>query len=226
MAETRRPVFVISGVSAGLGEALCHLLLEQGKTVVCIGRNFTSEQKASTGARLIACDLSSSENLEQLSLDAALTGHDEVIFLSNAGVIEPVGLAGEPDFAAVTSSLHVNALAPPAIAAAILRAAAQAKLTFVNISSGATSRAVAGWSAYCAGKAAASAYFDCVALERPDIRVIHRDPGVMNTGMQTAIRSHNTSQFPRHEEFMRFKSDKKLRDPRSVAAEILEEVGV
>ena len=104
----------------------------------------------SKGRAIIAswshCDFSSVENLQHLSLEHVLEGHDEVIFLSNAGTIEPIGLVGKTDFASVAECFHVNALAPAAIANAILRDAGPAKLTFVNISSGAAHRPIAGWS--------------------------------------------------------------------------------
>jgi spore coat polysaccharide biosynthesis protein SpsF len=225
MAECgARPVFVISGTSAGLGEALCSRLLALGHIVVCIGRRFTAAQRASDRAILITCDLSSSDELNGLSLDRELAGFDRVTFFSNAGVVEPIGLAGQVPPSALAIALHVNALAPAAIAVAIIRAAGEAQLTFVNISSGAAHRPIAGWSAYCAGKAAARAWFDCVAMEYPGIRVIERDPGVMDTGMQAAIRSHGAAKFPRRDEFVRLKDDNRLNDPGAVAAAILTEL--
>jgi len=225
------PVFVISGVSTGLGEALCRQLLELGKMVVCIGRNFTAEQRAAAekhSAKLIACDLSSSDGLNNLALETALAGHDAVTFFSNAGTVAPIGLAGAVNLSAMSASFNLNVLAPAAIVSAILRATAGSdiKLTFFNISSGAARHAIAGWSAYCAGKAAASAYFNCLALERTDIKVVERDPGVMDTAMQAIIRAHTPTQFPRHDEFMRLKEDNKLNHPDTVAAAILGEAGV
>jgi benzil reductase ((S)-benzoin forming) len=227
---TPGPVFVISGVSAGLGEALCSHLLGMGRAVVGIGRSFTTAQIDAAemqSCKLMHCDLSSLDDLEGLSLETVLDGHDEVVFLSNAGTVEPVGLVGQSGLADIATSFHVNYLAPAAIASAIIRATATggARLTFVNISSGAARRPIPGWSAYCAGKAAASAYFKCIAAERPEIRVIERDPGVMDTGMQAAIRSHTPAQFPPHDDFMRLKTDNKLLDPKAVAAALLEEIG-
>jgi NADP-dependent 3-hydroxy acid dehydrogenase YdfG len=228
MAERgTRSAFLISGTSTGLGEALCSQLLAQGHTVLCIGRHFTAAQQASERAILITCDLSSSDALSVLSLDRELAGFDEVTFFSNAGTVEPIGLAGGTDPAALAASLHVNALAPAVIATAIIRATAgHARLTFVNISSGAARRAIAGWSAYCAGKAAARAYFDCVAAEYPDIHIIERDPGVMDTEMQAVIRAHTAAEFPRHSEFVRLKDNNRLSEAGAVATAILKECGV
>jgi len=230
--DDSRQIFIVSGISSGLGEAIFGQLLEMGKRAIGIGRRFTPmQQNAARQSRckLITCDLANADSLRALPLEPALTeyAHDEVVFFSNAGVVEPIGRVGIADISAVASSLSINALAPIAIASLILRATPQpAKFIFVNISSGAASHAIAGWSAYCTGKAAARAWFQCLAAERPDIRVLDRDPGVMDTAMQATIRAQQPQEFPRHEEFLRLKTDNRLRAPLDVARGLLAEIGI
>ena len=67
------------------------------------------------------------------------------------------GFAGEMDAAAYTRNVLLNSAAPQVLGDAFLRAAArtEASCQLVNISSGAANNAYAGWSSYCAGKAAA-----------------------------------------------------------------------
>lgn len=63
--------------------------------------------------------------------------------------------------------------------------------TIINISSGAATGALEGWSHYCASKAAVLSLTKCADLEFSDhgIRVIGLSPGTVATHMQVAIKA-------------------------------------
>ncbi|HXZ48651.1 MAG TPA: SDR family NAD(P)-dependent oxidoreductase, partial [Usitatibacter sp.] len=95
----------------------------------------------------------------------------------------------------------------------------------VNISSGAGRRPVAGWSAYCVAKAGLDMASRVAALEARErgaaVEVTSLAPGVVDTGMQAAVRSVSEADFPDVERFRRMKAEGALRSAGDVAADIL-----
>ncbi len=69
----------------------------------------------------------------------------------------------------------------------------------VNISSGAATSALEGWSHYCSTKAAVLSLTACAAKEYGEqgIRVVGLSPGTVATGMQTAIRASGVNPVSR-----------------------------
>ena len=68
----------------------------------------------------------------------------------------------------------------------------------VNVSSGAARKPYAGWSVYCAAKAAVDRMTECVALEEAahGLRAYALAPGVIDTDMQALIRATPAARFP------------------------------
>ena len=68
---------------------------------------------------------------------------------------------------------------------------AQGSGVIVNVSSGAATSALEGWSHYCSSKAAALSLTRCADREYADkgIRVVGMSPGTVATEMQDAIRA-------------------------------------
>jgi benzil reductase ((S)-benzoin forming) len=102
-------------------------------------------------------------------------------------------------------------------------------LTFVNISSGAANRPIAGWATYCSSKAFTKMFFDVLATQtknNPDIKIKTIDPGVIDTSMQQLIRNANNHDFPEQPIFRQLNEEGKLRKPSDVAEEIIKEINV
>ncbi|MGF1527467.1 MAG: SDR family NAD(P)-dependent oxidoreductase, partial [Candidatus Competibacterales bacterium] len=93
----------------------------------------------------------------------------------------------------------------------------------INISSGAAQNAYAGWSAYCASKAAVDRFSEAVALEEADtpLRVHAVAPGVVDTDMQRRIRGATVEQFPAVAKFHQLKAEGRFNSPDHVARELL-----
>ncbi len=90
----------------------------------------------------------------------------------------------------------------------------------VMISSGAASTAYAGWSAYCAGKAALDQWVRAVGEEqrhRGNVRVAAIAPGVVATAMQEQIRTTSRDDFPAVARFRELHDEDELADPAKVA---------
>lgn len=216
-------VAIITGGSRGLGAALCAEYQNRGWAVIEFSR-------AAPHPFSVELDLADARRTAAL-LDGALSSVaeadiDEVVVVSNAAVLGPVGPLERAEPAAIERHLAVNVTAP----ALLVRAFAtrfqehDCPKTFVNISSGAASKGYAGWSLYCASKAATDNLVRAVALEQQmraqPIRAFNVNPGVMDTDMQTLVRSADIEDFPELERYLRLKSEGRLAAPGRVAGAI------
>jgi len=218
---------IVTGASRGLGFELLDLLVAAGAKPIALGRRLDPRHEAAAARNaciFVAADFSVLPRLEQIDLASALPQTtDEIVLISNAGSVEPIGTLGAIDSASLAAAFAVNALTP-AILARKLLAAADSRLTrlrILNISTGAARRPLPGLAAYCASKAAAAMIFDCLAIERPDVAIEHIDPGVLDTDMQSMLRSADDQALPVRQMFASFETEAKLRHPRDVAREIL-----
>lgn len=215
---------VLTGVSRGLGNALHNVFafeesLKDQK--IFISRNISAELKRSSTADYISLDFS------YLLQDVGLIQIDSrskcIIFINNSGTIEPIGQAAQMLPGELEKSMHVNCLAPLQLAQhlTLVSQAAGIKLFIIDVSSGAANRPIRGWLAYCMSKAAAKMALDVIAAENEHVEVLHFDPGVMDTDMQTLVRSQSVSNMPDVDLFKKLKADQKLKDTSEVAKELL-----
>jgi benzil reductase ((S)-benzoin forming) len=214
----------VTGASRGLGRALAATAPDDAE-VVDISRSGSDLP----GVRHVAADLSSPDGWARLGdlLDDELAGYDgdRVTFVHNAGTLTPMGFAGEVDDAAYTANVLLNAAAPQVLGHRFLRAVAdlECRRELVLLSSGAARTAYPGWSSYGAAKAAVDQWVRAVAAEqaqRGGVRVHAVAPGVVDTGMQDAIRGMDERDFPRVARFRELHAEGALRDPDEVARQL------
>jgi NAD(P)-dependent dehydrogenase (short-subunit alcohol dehydrogenase family) len=92
----------------------------------------------------------------------------------------------------------------------------------VNISSGAAVKAIEGWSAYCVAKAGLTHLTRLLAAEEPEIITVALRPGVVDTAMQTLIRSEGAKAMAAEKwaSFRELKETGQLLDPSIPAGKI------
>ena len=221
-----RTIFV-SGVSRGLGRAIFECLIEHAAQPVGIGRKFTNYHFTSARndqCTLVQCDLNAINQLVALDLSIGiLSDTTELVFINNAGVIEPIAQIGHLNELDLSASITTNIMAPILLTNKLVEISQQRglRLKIVNITSGAASRPLVGWSVYCTGKAAVRFFFDCLRAEHPAIGISHIDPGVLDTDMQRSVRLSSDIEFPQRPHFDRLNQDGRLRDPWEIAREII-----
>lgn len=220
---------IITGASKGLGASIAKRMITEGTGILSVSRTENPElvKLAAENQVFYAhyfCNLSSTVDLERaLSEVTALLQEKkpEILYVfNNAGVIDPIGTAGNLDHAAFIQNAHVNLIAPIMISNILLREVSS-DMVIVNITSGAAERPIQGWSAYCSTKAGLNMFTETAALELQtegsSHKIIAFSPGIMDTEMQGTIRSSTKEAFHDLEKFQAYKENGQLRDTDTVA---------
>ncbi|QGZ63218.1 SDR family oxidoreductase [Paraburkholderia acidisoli] len=223
---------IVTGHTRGLGAAMAELLLERRIDVLGLGRgsNTTLAARNATQYAEAIVDLADPAALERwlgsASFDTFVEGADCVVLINNAGSVEPIAPLGAQDANAIARAVTLNVAAPLMLAnalAATRALGANASRRIVHISSGAARNAYAGWSVYCATKAALDHHARAVALDAPaGVRICSLAPGVIDTGMQATIRSTSTDHFPLRERFEQLKENGQLTSPEAAARQVVD----
>jgi NAD(P)-dependent dehydrogenase (short-subunit alcohol dehydrogenase family) len=214
---------VVTGASRGLGAGLAATFQELGMRLGLCARGAPA---LSGGERVLTSCL---DVTDAVAVDAftdrvvARFGRID-LWINNAGVLEPIERLRDVTAEAFRHHLDVNVtgvfLGTRAFARHVRSRAGEGVL--INISSGAARRPYAGWSAYCAAKAAVDRLTECVALEEADagLRAHSVAPGVIDTHMQERIRHVDESRFPAVERFRDLKREGTFNTPAFVAREL------
>ena len=123
-------------------------------------------------------------------------------------------------------AVALNVSAPLVLADALVAATAGCgDRRIVHISSGAARNPYAGWSVYCATKAALDMHARAVQLDAvAGLRVASLAPGVIDTDMQAQIRASAEGDFPLRERFEALKRDGQLASADDVARRLVAHV--
>lgn len=210
---------IVTGGSSGLGQALLRHAPRPGPRI-----DVSRSGPPPEADRHLAADLSTPATWSDTG--AALRAiiaepWDELVVVHSAGMVEPIGFAGEVDDATYERSVLLGAAGQVLghhVLAALGDRAASAQL--VMISSGAAQSVYAGWSAYGAGKAALEQWVRNVGeeqRERGGARVLAIAPGTVATAMQSAVRATDATAFPRVDKFRALHAEEQLTSPDDAA---------
>jgi NAD(P)-dependent dehydrogenase (short-subunit alcohol dehydrogenase family) len=239
-------VAIITGHSRGLGSALTDELLARGVAVLGLSRHLrepqghaslavTTERAAeATTLQQVALDLSDSAALAAWLATDALAHFtaqaSQVLLFNNAGLVQPMGAPGRQSASAIATTVALNVAAPLMLADALVATTAgrterHTELRIVHISSGAARTPYAGWSVYCATKAALDMHARTVQLDGvPGLRVASVAPGVIDTDMQACIRATPAGDFPMKGRFEALHHDGQLARASDVARRLVAHV--
>jgi NAD(P)-dependent dehydrogenase (short-subunit alcohol dehydrogenase family) len=221
---------IVTGHTRGLGAGIAAALLARGVRVLGIARGMHEALAGAHGDRLTErrLDLGDAaalaEWIESGELNRFLEGAELALLVNNAGIVQPVGGLDQQQASAVVRAVTLNVAAPLALSAAFVAASRRARdRRILHLSSGASSTPIAGWSVYCASKAALDHHARTVALDRtPDLRTGSIAPGVIDTDMQASIRDTPDEQFPDRARFVALKRQGQLRDPDEVGSALVD----
>ena len=228
MAHTPSPrdAAIVTGHSRGLGAAVADELTRRGVAVLGVSR--TRRPRGAPNVVEHSVDLADAERcvawLQSGAMADFLDGAERAMLVNNAGLLQPIGRLEQQDPVTALRSVAVNVGAALSLSAAFARVTeAVADRRILHVSSGAARRAYAGWSVYCATKAALDHHARAVVLDQtPRLRIASVAPGAVDTDMQTEIRSTPDDTFPDRQRFVRMKEDGSLRTPEDAARALVD----
>lgn len=230
---------IVTGHTRGLGAALAEALLARGIAVLGIARTRQASQASPSPSTSLAArngrafdeaevDLADSARLAQWlagdSLPRFLRGAECALLINNAGTVQPVGPVGMQTPRDIAGAVALNVSAPLMLAAAFAAASADVPdRRIAHVSSGAARNAYAGWSVYCATKAALDHHARAAALDgERALKIASVAPGVIDTDMQAEIRGADESRFPLRERFAEMKRTGQLSTPAQAAQKFVD----
>ena len=199
MDELSSKVAMVTGASRGIGAETARELARRSVAVVLAARSaadieMIAEEIRDAGGSAIACqcDVGVYADVAR-TVEACLNRFNRLdILVNNAGVIDPIARLADSDPEQWSRVVDINYKGVyHGLRAAIPVMEAQGAGVIVNISSGAATSALEGWSHYCSTKAAVLSLTRCADKEYREkgIRVVGLSPGTVATGMQVAIKA-------------------------------------
>jgi benzil reductase ((S)-benzoin forming) len=208
--------FIVIGVSSGIGLALVQELLSRGKVVLGLGRKNVVTHPNYTFTQL---DLSDANAVASFAFPEM---NESFALIYNAGVLGEVKPVVNQSLENSAEVFQVNYLSAVTLSQKVLQDANCCQLVY--ISSGAAKRAIAGWSQYCASKAALDRFAETLQIElihaKRDCIVKSIAPGVVDTPMQKQIRLSDESDFPQVLQFINLYENQELSSVEEVAQKL------
>jgi NAD(P)-dependent dehydrogenase (short-subunit alcohol dehydrogenase family) len=215
---------LVTGASGGIGAGVAERFAALGLRLALCAR---TEPTLPTGAEGVTAsvDVTDAAAVTAFVERAAAEVGPLDLCVANAGILGPLGALRDDDPAEVAAPFRTNVEGVAHTAAAYARhvRGRTGEGALLAISSGAGRNPTAGWAPYAASKAAVDALCLALAEEEADagLRVLAVAPGVVDTGMQEAIRASSPEAFPRHEQFVRLKADEAFNRAPFVADHLL-----
>ncbi|MEF3311571.1 SDR family NAD(P)-dependent oxidoreductase [Paenibacillus sp. GYB004] len=226
-------VFIITGTSRGLGQAIAEQLMAPDHLLLCISRNRNEDQLAqSDNVRHIPFDLNETDRIESLMqtvFDCLDQSKLEGIYLiNNAGVVAPLSNVESGDPVAIAANIHINLLAPVLLASLFIRHTKEMQIDkrIINISSGSAQNLLPGMSVYSASKAGLDVFTRSVGIEQGEgpgaVKIASVWPGMVDTALQQEARTRDSGQFAAAELFHKAKESGMLTSPERMAGKVIQ----
>ncbi|ARD47247.1 SDR family NAD(P)-dependent oxidoreductase [Sporosarcina sp. P33] len=218
-------IVIITGASKGIGRQLLSQFSDTGATVYGMAR--TNPESLHTMYEVDVADYGKSSAILEGIISQHKDEANSFTLINNAGMIDPISLAGSLDSLKIEQAIQVNLTAPIQLINTFIDALKDFRGTkkVLNISSGAGRHAYEGWSIYCTTKAGLDHFSRVVALEQQKADyptgIVSIAPGIIDTGMQETIRSSSEKQFPHLKRFIAYKQEGQLSSAQKTAEKLV-----
>lgn len=229
--------FIITGTSRGIGESLATQLLNDNHHIFCISRTINDkliELAKEQNNRLTyhPFDLNNLSGIDQLfeelfSIIKSEPEIDAVHLINNAGMLSPVAPIELNSADAIIENVNINLLAPMIITSQFIKhtQALNVDKRIMNISSASAKYLLPSQSCYSTSKAGLDSFSKSVSLEQMNkpypAKVVSVYPGMIDTQLQTEIRSVSTEHFPYVDQFIQIAQEGKLQTPEYTATKLI-----
>ncbi|MGG3279237.1 (S)-benzoin forming benzil reductase [Paenibacillus solani] len=230
--------FIITGTSRGIGESLAAQLMDENHHLLCISRSVNQglvDQAKEKNATLdyISYDLLNLSGIDQLFGDifhkVHLNSNDDAIYLiNNAAMLNPVSPIELIETEQIIDNIHLNLVAPMVISSNYLKWTKHmnADKRILNISSASAKYLLPSQSCYSTAKAGLDSFTKSMALEQELVdfpaKIAAVYPGMIDTKLQSDIRSVSLEHFPYVNEFIKLSEEGKLQSPEYTASRLIE----
>ena len=219
----------ITGASSGIGKATALFFAAHGYSVALIARRthllealereireHAHQNNLSLEVMCVTADLSCEEGIDHAI--ETLSPLKLSLLIHNAAMIHPITSLMELSRSEWKRHQTLNVDAPLFITQGLVTQLEGGRV--IHISSGAAHKSVSGWGAYCISKAALYRMWACLKdeLATKDIAIASVRPGVVDTEMQSEIRSADHPAFTQRPYFEGLKAQGQLIKPGQVAA--------
>ena len=184
----------ITGASRGIGEATARKMASYGAKVILTARTTADIERIADdigdSALAIACDVSDHASVrDAISQGVSAFGSLDYC-VNNAGTIEPIARIEDSSAEDWSRVMDINTKGVYNVMRYGYEHLVDGGGVIINISSGAATNALEGWSHYCASKAAVLSLTKCGHKEWHDkgVHVVGLSPGTVATDMQHVIK--------------------------------------
>ncbi|PVU85479.1 hypothetical protein BB559_006989 [Furculomyces boomerangus] len=217
------PVAIVTGASKGIGKAACVYLAKLGYNVVgfarsepeliSVGKECQAENP-STQYAYYAGDVSNNSDCDStVALAMEKFGRIDAL-VNNAAILDPLDELSKISKEDLARHFDVNLFSVLYLTQITLPELIKAKGKVINVSSGSATGFLKTWGAYCCSKAALNMMTTGFAAEVPEVTFLALRPGVVDTNLQTQIRSVGHLMKPEdHQRFVSFKENGVLLHP-------------
>lgn len=218
------PVAIIFGGSKGIGTATARALASEGYAVMVAARNgiaceIIANELRGKGFKAVsmACDIAVPSKVEAvIATTISVFGRLDVV-INSAGVMNPIALVDDCDVEEWGRCIAINLTGSFNIFKVVLPYfKANKSGVIINLSSGASSAPLKGWSAYCTAKAGLAMLTRCVSEEvsGSGVHIYNFQPGMVNTELTRKALTHKINRIAKELDPVDF-------DPPEVAADAI-----
>lgn len=213
--------FIITGSSQGIGKALTELLLQDNDNIVIgLARTQTIKHKNYSHVKIDLSNLTMVQEYEFPTLNNVA----KVTLINNAGIVGDVNHVGHIDNQKLIDCYNINLITPAILTNNFVAKYTMFEKLIINISSGAGRSPIDGWNVYCSTKAGLDMFSQVIneeaKIDNSNLTILSLAPGIIDTEMQTTIRSSSKTEFSNIERFIEYKKNGDLAQPNETALQI------
>ena len=219
-------IILITGGSKGIGKALANKYAAENYNVYSLARS-SSELENVTDISVDLSNLTETETIFTSLLKEIVSSKiNSITLINNAGRIGEISNLENLATEDIVKTMQLNTTTPLILSSIFIKQTEKltCKKQIISISSGAAKSPYQGWTTYCTSKAAIDMMTRTIAAEQSElqnsVKCVSIYPGVVDTNMQTQIRSTDQTDFKSKQRFVDLKANNQLYTPDFVAESI------